>query len=408
MNVKKLLTAVLVAATLIATRASAAPAPYPAPADERSQREAELYEDGTDSIDEEQWENALNKFARVVEMKGSRADGAIFWSAYALKKLGRNAEALKALDGLRKAYPASRWIDDARALELELRHSRGERVAPERVEDEDVKMIAINSLMHTNPEKAFPLLEKIVRNGNSSRKVRERALFVLSQSSSPRAQTLLADIARDAGDAGLQKAAVRYLGISGNAHNRQALADLYASAASTAVKKEVLRALMVSGDKGRVLAAARSERDAGLRSEAIRTLGVMGARGELASLYAAETSASVREDIIEALFISGDTERIGQLARTETDPSLRKEAIQKLGLMGGKTAPALAALYAAEANVDVKEAIIQAYFLQSNARALVDLARRETNKRLRTAAVKKLSLMGDEEAVAYMLQILNQ
>ncbi|HYO78326.1 MAG TPA: HEAT repeat domain-containing protein, partial [Thermoanaerobaculia bacterium] len=335
-------------------------------------------------------------------------DGAVFWSAYALRKLGRNAEALKTLDALRKAYPSSRWIDDAKALEVELRQSRGERVAPSSVADEDVKMIAINSLMHTDPEKAFPLLEKVVRNSNASKKIRERALFVLSQSGSARAQALLAEVARGSANPALQKEAVRYLGISGSAQNRQALADIYASQTSAAVKKEILHALMIAGDKGRVLATARSEKDARLRQEAIRTLGIMGARAELASMYSGEASRDVREAIIEALFISGDTTRMGELAKTEKDPSLRKEAIQKLGLMGGKTAPALAALYDAEQNVDVKEAVLNAYFLQGNARALIDIAKRESHKGLKREALQKLSIMNDDEALAYMLQLLNE
>lgn len=407
MNLKKLLAALVFATILIDASIHAAPAPYPEPADARSEREADLYEQGTDAIDDQQWQEAVRTFARVAEMKGTRADGAVYWSAYALKKLGRKAEALKTIEGLKKAYPKSRWLDDAQALELELRQSRGERVSPDRVEDDDLKMIAINSLMHTDPEKAFPLLEKIVRNGASPKKVRERALFILSQSSSPRSQALIGDIARGNSNPDLQKDAVRYLGISGSAQSRQLLGDMYATVTNAGVKKEIIRAFMISGDTARVVAAARTEKDADLREEAIRTLGVMGARAELASMYAGETSRSVREAIIQGLFISGDTARIGELARTEKDPNLRQQAVKKLGLMGRKTAPALLSLYASETNVDVKEAVIDALFIQDNARALIDLTKRETNRELKNRAVKKLALMDDDEALQYMLQILN-
>jgi hypothetical protein len=407
MNVKKLIAALAVAATLTNAAAAAAPAPYPAPADERSEREADLYDQGTDAIDDEDWEEAVRAFARVAEMKGTRADGAVFWSAYAMKKLGRNAEALKTLDGMKKAYPKSRWLDDAKALELELRQSRGERVAPENVGDEDLKMIAINSLMNSDPEKAFPLLEKIVRGTKTSRKVRERALFVLSQSDSPRSQALLSEVARGGANADLQKEAIRYLGISGSSQSRQALNDMYASQTSISVKKEILQAFMISGDKARVVSLARAEKDSQLRAEAIRMLGIMGGRAELSAMYASETSRDAREAVIEALFLAGDTGRIGELARTEKDPHLRMEAIQKLGLMGG-TAATLSALYASDSNVEVKEKVIEAFFLQGNARALIDLSKRETNKHLRAEALQKLSLMNDDEALEYMLQILNQ
>jgi hypothetical protein len=150
---------------------------------------------------------------------------------------------------------------------LETRQGRGERVAPEGIRDEDLKMIAINSLMHSDPEKAYPLLEKIVR-GNSDKKIKERALFILAQSPSPRAQTLIADIAKGKVNPGLQEEAVKYIGIHGGERNRHILSEVYASA-SRDVKKEVLRALMIANDKARVYAAAKSEKDSELRKEAI-------------------------------------------------------------------------------------------------------------------------------------------
>ena len=411
MNSRKLLAAFAVTIalhTLAPLAAHATPAPSTeSAADERAERESDLYEEATDAIDEEHWEDAIRNFTRVAEMKGSKADGAIYWTSYALNKLGRRAEALKTIDGLRRTYPNSRWLDDAKALELELRSDRGETVAPASVEDAELKMIAINSLMNSDPEKAYPLLEKIVRGNTASKKIKDRALFILSQSTSPRAQALIGEIARGNANPDMQKSAVRYLGINGNAKNRQILADLYASANSREVKKEILRAFMIAGDKGYVLNAAKSEKDASLREEAIRALGVMGARTELAAMYDVETVSSVKEKIIQGLFISGDAEKIGELAKKEKDVELRMEAIEKLGLMGGKTGPTLLALYANETSVDVKEAVLKGLFLQNNARALIDIAKKETNKDLKRTALKKLSMMNDDEALAYMLQILN-
>jgi hypothetical protein len=65
-------------------------------------------------------------------------------------------------------------------------------------------------------------------------------------------------------------------------------------------------------------------------------------------------------------------------------------------------------MYARETSVDLKEAVIRGLFLQNNAKALIDIAKKETNKELKKEALQKLSLMNDDEALAYMLQILNQ
>lgn len=403
MNLKKLITA-FAFAFLAAANVQAA-AFEDVFVDQSDERGGDRYEAGTDAIDEERWDEAIRHFTAVVEMKGARADGALYWTAYAMNKRGRRVEALRTLEALRRSHPSSRWIDDAKALEIELGAAGGQNVAPEGVGDEELKIIAINSLMQTDPERAYPLLEKIVR-GSGSNRIRERALFVLSQSASPNAQKLLAEIARGNANPDLQRKAIKYLGISGNGRGRQVLNDVYRTTSSPEVKKEILKGLMISGDKASVLAIVSGEQNAALRSEAISTLGIMGARAELASMYATETAPSVRSRIIHALFLSGDSERISDLAMNEKDPALRRDAIKKLGLMGAKTGPALIALYNRDASV--RDHVIDALFLQSNARALIDISKRETNPALKREALQKLSLMRNDEAVAYMLEILNQ
>lgn len=402
------ITRATILALLVALLGAAAPASaFPDDASQSAERQADLYDEGTDAIDEERWDDAVRYFKQAAEIKGSRTDGSIYWTAYALNRLGRRAESLQAIDSLKKAYPSSRWLDDARALELEVRQDRGEKVAPDKIDDVELKMMAIQSLMRSDPEKAFPLLEKIVR-GPSHTKVKERALFVLSQSASPRAQALMADLARGTSNPDLQEEAIRYIGIAGGDRNRQLLSELYGSTTSKDAKEQILKAFMIAGDKARILSAAKGEKDAELREEAIRLLGVMGARADLHQMYSGEPSKSVREEILRAMFLAGDADRLGDIARNEKDPDLREDAIRNLGLIGKTTAPILLSIYAGETSADVKEAVIQGLFLQGNSRALIDLSRRETNRELRKEIVQKLSLMRDEDAVQFMLEILEQ
>ena len=96
-----------------------------------------------------------------------------------------------------------------------------------------------------------------------------------------------------------------------------------------------------------------------------------------------------------------------QLAQTEQDPELRSAAIESLGLIGSeKSASALQALWASESDREVKEAILEAYFLQSNAAALIDIVRTEQDTELRNEALEYLSLMGSDEAVDFLLEAL--
>ncbi len=47
------------------------------------------YRSGTRAIDRREYEHAVEAFDRVIERKSSRADGALYWKAYAQNKLGR-------------------------------------------------------------------------------------------------------------------------------------------------------------------------------------------------------------------------------------------------------------------------------------------------------------------------------
>jgi HEAT repeat protein len=369
--------------------------------------ESDLYDQGTKALDASQWAKALEVFDQVIPMHGPHADGALYWKAYALNKLTRRDDALSVLATLEKSYAQSRWNNDAKALEVEIRQSMGETVSPDNVSNEDLKLIAINGLMNSDPERAVPLLEKVLQS-NQPPKVKERALFVLAQSSSPKARAIISSIARGQGDRALQGKALEDLALFGGKESKAELAEIYASSDDTEVKRSILRGFMVSGEKGRILAAAKSEKTPELRREAVKQLGVMGAGDDLWQLYQNEPSQDLKREIIKALFIGGQADRLVALAQNEKDNPLRLEAIRSMGLMGPRTADSLTSLYQNEKAVNIRKEIMNAFFLQGNAKALVNIARGEKDPELRKTAVEKLSLMNSKDATDFMMEILNK
>jgi HEAT repeat protein len=370
-------------------------------------RESELYDQGAAALDANQWDKGLQTFEQVIQMHGPHADGALYWKAYALNKLGRREEALAAIVALEKSPLESPWKNDAKELEVEIRQSMGQVVAPENVTDEDLKLIAINGLMNSDPERAIPLLEKLLE-GNQSPKIKERALFVLAQSGSPKARAIISAIARGQRDRTLQGKALNELAIFGGKESRAELADIYAHSDDIEVKRSILRAFMVSGETDRILTAAKTEKNLDLRREAIRQLGVMGSGDDLWQLYQNEPSQDLKREIIRSMFVGGEADRLLTLAQNEKDAELRKEAIRSLGLVGSRTADSLTSLYQNEKTVEVRKEILNAFFLQGNAKALVNIARNEKDPQLRKTAVEKLSLMNSKDATDFMLEILNK
>lgn len=306
------------------------------------------YQAGMGALDAKQWQNAIQQFDGVPP-DNARADGALYWKAYALNKLGRRQEALTAIGQLRKQYARSQWVNDAKALEIEVKQAAGQTVSPEAEPDEELKLIAIQSLMNTDPERAIPLLEGVLK-GNHPSKLKQQALFVLLQTGSPRARQIVIEIAKGNSNPELQKKAIENLGIFGGAESRQTLADIYASSTDVGVKRKILESFMVAGDRARILTAAKSE----------------------------------------------------------SNPELRRQAIQLLGVMGNQNAPDILALYASAHDKSDRKAAIEALFVQGNDKALIDLARKETDPELKRAIVQQLSVMGTKDATDYMMEILNK
>ncbi len=368
----------------------------------------DAYQRGRKALDERRWDEAIAAFDEAIKAKNPRSDGALYYEAYAQNKLGRRDAALRTLDTLTSSYPNSQWQSDAKALVIEIRQGIGQPVSPESQSDEDLKLMAINSLMTTDSERTLPLLQKILE-GNQPSTVKERALFVLAQSGSASARDMLAQIARGSSNPDLQMKALNYLGLFGGSQSRQTLTDIYNSSSDPKVKRQILHSYMTSGDRARLLELAKSEKDPGLRRDAINQLGILGAHAELWDLYRASTDSDARTAILQALFVGGDVDRLIEVAKTDKDPALRGQAIRLLGVSDSrKTGDLLTSIYQSEKDVSLRKKAIEGLFVQSNAKALIELARRETNPEMKKDIVSKLAVMHSKEAQDYMMEILNK
>ena len=371
-------------------------------------REGSYYEQGQSALDSGKWDRAVSYFDRVIEMKAARADAALYWKAYAQNKQGQRPEALATIGALTKEYPKSRYLGDAKALEVEVKNNSGQPINPASESDEDMKLIAIQTFANNPTEEAVPILQKVLQ-GTGSPRLKARALFVLAQMNSARARDVLVTIAKGSSNPDLQMKAVQYLGVHGGRENRAALAEIYSSSSDVDLKKRILNAFMVAGDKERVLAAAQSEQNGELRASAVQQLGVMSASEELWSLYQKESTVEVKKQIIRALFVGGNVTRLSEIAKSDTNPELKLYAIRNLGVMGSKrTGDTLVEIYATDKNPDVRKAIINGLFVSDNADALVSLARKEQDPAMKKDMVSKLSNMHSKVATDYLLEILNK
>ena len=377
-------------------------------AQEKLDRLQELYDDGREDLDEDRYDQAESKFKQLAEMNGPQTDAALYWKAYAQNRMGKRDTALATIADLKRRFPQSRWQKDATALEIEVRQSSGQPVKPGDQGDDELKMLALQGLMNGDPQRGISILESIL-NGSGSPKLKSRALFMAAQSGRPEVREILGKIARGQNNPELQRKAVEYLGLFGGGEARKTLAEVYASTTDASVKHAILRSYMIGGDHERLFAAAKGEKDESLRREAIRQLGLVHGTSELEQLYQAETSTDVRREILQAFFLAGDSSRLLQSAQSEKDPELRRVAIRNLGLVhSADSGKALQAIYAKETDREVREEVLNAFFLQNNAAALVAIARAEKDPELKKTAVQKLSLMHSKEGTEYLMELLQK
>jgi len=419
------------------------------------------YERGREALDRGDWLEAIEAFEEVTE--DEVADAALYWRAYAHHKLGEPDRALELASSVSDRFPESPWRDDARALVVEIRGRAGGRST----DDEELKVLALNALVHSDDDEALPLLREFLA-GDQSMRLKGRALFVLAQIGSEGSYDLLAEVARNDAEPELQTRAIRYLGVHHGEESLALLEELYASLENVETRRAILQSLMVAGEEDRLLDVARNEPDEALRGRAIRLLGAMDASDELWELYRREGSEAVRKKILEAfmvsgdethllsvardaqesdelretairllgaqgvneelwalyqevdsevlrkrilhgLFIAGDVGRIGAVAQdTGASAELRKAAIHNLGISGSRSRALLTEIYESEASVELKRQVLHALFLQNAATGLVAVARSESDPELKKQAVHWLSLMNEPEAREFMRGLLQR
>lgn len=368
----------------------------------------QLYRQGQEAMTRKDWNQALERFRRLEERMAaqgeSEIDTAVFWQAYVLIQAKRTNEAKRTIDGLREKFPKSRWLGEAENL---LR--QGEPVpaaaAQDAGGDSELAEIAVEGLMQAPPERALPLLRKVL-TGKQPEKVKRRALFVLSQLDSDDALNVLTDVARS-GDNALRGEAIRMLGVSGEDKAMEALSGVYKSA-NVEDRRQVLHAWLTADRKDLVVKAAREEPDASLRNEAVQLLGAMDATEELKQLLPTLTDATLQAAVINSLGVAGDIDGLVQMLNGNLTGPGRVAAYRAIGVAGGEHAgKTLAGLYPRAATPEERQAVLEGVLISDDAKAMVSLYKSAKTKEEKQQILRMLTSMDDEAALDVIEHELN-
>jgi HEAT repeat protein len=369
--------------------------------------ESSSYSSGLSLLQNRQYDQAIVRFDRAIAQKGTHADGAWYWKAFAQYKLGKTEDALTSIATLRKDFPQSRYLPDAKILEADVR-----KPAIDRIDDDEIKLLAIQGIQNSDPAKAAQLAATLLSNTNSLR-VKRQALYILALSDQPSAHELLLSYAKGNGNPDLQREAINYLATRRTKQptTSSELKQIYESTQDPSIRRAIIDAYRMTGDKASLLSVASAGgTSVEIRSQAIRNLSDVAAPTDLWALYQKEEDKDLRIAMVRSFSSMGAVDQLLQIAKSDNDPSVRQQAIRSLGSQKvDKTGATLVEMYNSESDKDTKMAIISALANQNNDTGLVALARKETKDiELKRQLVTKIAEMSGRSKVAqdYLLEVI--
>jgi hypothetical protein len=263
----------------------------------------DAYATGTRAMEEHRWQDAVSAFDKVISEKGKRVDAALYWKAYSLNKLGKPPLAIATCDQLHSQFADSPWNGDCNAISVDVRVDAKAmtadntklttdrihpyvKIAPFRPDmgggdsrvtrgsDEDLKILALNSMLNRDPATALPLLRGIL-SGNQPLSVKKHALFVLAQSKSPEAEGILHDAALGKLDPQLQGQAIQAMAVFQGKRANDTLAEVYRTTTDPKIKNSIISAMFITKDAPRMVEIARNEKDLELKRRIVSELALM-------------------------------------------------------------------------------------------------------------------------------------
>ncbi|HVF50232.1 MAG TPA: HEAT repeat domain-containing protein [Pyrinomonadaceae bacterium] len=382
-----------------------------------------VFRQGRTAIEREDWEGAAAKFDSYIAgyPKERDVDAALYWLAYALKKQRKFQAADERLERLLREFPRSTWADDARAMQAEIAPQTGKRVELEGIADDELKMVALQSLFQSDPQRAAVYAREILKmDSRASRELKETAVNLLGQRQDADSFSLLSDIARTQPDPELRAAAIHRLGQFRSEAALDELLKIYDAERDTEVKERVLHSLSQNQNPraySKLLDIARGGDNTELRQMAIHWIGQRRdaqSFDDLMRILNTDRDEEIRARILHSLSQMPDPRaeaKLLEVARSSSDSlQVRAQAIHWLGQKRREgIVEELMTIFRADRNEEIRGAVLHALSQNRSGRArelLLDIARSSgDDTHSRTQAIHWLGQRGDAESLELLIKL---
>jgi len=417
-----------------------------------------LYRRAREALNRRNYTQAAGLFKTVTDRypKSPSAPSAMYFRAFSLYQTGsldKLRESRDVLTALTKNYPNAD-LADARSLgtrvcgELARRGDAdcaaeiAEKADPRRNasssqssrsssqsttcsdSDDDERVVALNALMQMDSDRAMPILKRVLeRRDACSYVLRRKAVWLISQKGGDEAADILVQTAKSDPDRETREQAIFWLG---QVHSERAitlLEDVLKNSTDREIKDKAIFALSQQNSPRAAKTLrdfAENEReDMELREQAIFWLGQKHSEENatyLKGLYTRVKTDGLKDKIIFSLSQQrgfGNAEWIMNIALDPKESiEMRKQALFWAGQNGGASTESFVTLYDKMTDREIKEQLIFVFSQRGrDAKAidkLMDIAKTDKDRELRSKAVFWLGQSRDPRAVKYLEDLISK
>ncbi|MEJ7810705.1 MAG: HEAT repeat domain-containing protein [Gemmatimonadaceae bacterium] len=408
-----------------------------------------LYRDARTALNRRDYGRAAELFRALRERypRSEYVPDAYYWEAFALYRAGDGENlraAMRVLSAQLDRYPSAATHADAEVLATRIRGqlAREGNADPGRESaraeiaraasggsggscddaDRDVRLEAINALQQMDPERALPILRKVLaRRDECSASLREKALYIVAQQAPADRDEILFGVTKNDPSSKVRQLAVYYLSQSSSERAVEVLDEILRTSGDAALQEKALYALSQRRERsaeGTLRAVVERDGTADkLKDLAIYYLGQSRSAENttfLRRVYGRLGSSQLREKVMYALAQMGGEENGRWLVSVAADSSqtsgARRTALYYLS-QGDMPVASLVELYDRMRSREMRDQLIYFYSQRREREALdklISIARTDPDRDLRKKAIYHLSQSKDPRAAQALLEIIDQ
>ena len=407
-------------------------------ADEESEHKMQ---EAREALNQARYQEAARMLAEVYELENGReaAGNALYWQAFARYKLHKTSELKVAAELLRlqqEKYASAETAAEGEALLARLYGElaqRGEVEAAREIHElsddemrrEATRIAALEALMRMDPDKALPILEKIVtKEKEVSEEMRRNSVFILCRMDDQRSEDLLIDMMRKSDDPEMLSELVMCLSMKDSDRALDAIVDLFKRVDDPELDEAAMFAIGRHGGEKAFSILAEIVRDPNndteLRQQALFGISHTGRDQDITDLAVEILKSDKDPEMLEtALFSLSRTDGevpdqifLDLINNPSADEDLRTKALFFAAQRDQLDMAFLRQVYAKTESRDMKRQICHVITRMDDEEAgldaLIEIVRMEDDPEIKQDAVFWISRFDNDRAAEFLLEVINE